>query len=289
MTRTYSSAELSFETGVPTDRVSRLVGLGILHPDTPETFAYGEVFRVKIVAALLAAGFTEKQIEAAFATGSFSLDHFDRYEFGETGERSALTFDEFGSGLGEGASDLRPAIYQVFGLPYPEPSAHLPLAEESLLEDFFRIWRTRGDDDTVLPAARLVGEGTRLWTMGWPELFSEAIAAPARERWLRREIDQYPSEMIDAGVALARLLPRLALWLMDRFFEELVTSGIVANFEEVLASRGLAARVADVARPGQILVTEAVVHIADGARFEPVDAFRLEGLANPVPLFEVVT
>jgi hypothetical protein len=35
------------------------------------------------------------------------------------------------------------------------------------------------------------------------------------------------------------LLPRLVQWLIQRYIEQTVTSGIADNFEEVLASRGL--------------------------------------------------
>ncbi|MGH8915926.1 MAG: adenylate/guanylate cyclase domain-containing protein [Acidimicrobiia bacterium] len=400
MTRAYSSAELASEAGVTPDLVAWLVSLDVIDPATPEAFTYGDVFRAKIVGALLAAGFTKQQVEASFSTGGLSLSHLDRYEFGEAGERSARTFDQFGDGLVDEAAGILPAVYQAFGLPPPAPSTHLPLAEEGVLEEFLRVWHTGGDGETALRAARLAGEGTRLAAMGWPELFADEIAAPARDRWLHREIDEYPSDVIDAGSALARLLPRLVLWLMDRFLEQLVTAGIVANFENVLASRGLApppepadpavvfvdiagytrateelgddaaarmatglqrqaeavaadrggrvvkmlgdgallhfpnpaagvgaalelmsaidtelgvqahagvhvgrvierdrdlygrtvnlaARVAAVAPPGQVLVTEAVVKAVDGPTYEPVDTFHLKGIADPVPLFEV--
>jgi class 3 adenylate cyclase len=75
--------------------------------------------------------------------------------------------------------------------------------------------------------------------VGWSELLYEQIAGPARERWLRKEVEDYPSEAADAVARLFSLLPRLVDWLIQRHIERIVTSGIADNFEQVLASRGL--------------------------------------------------
>jgi len=49
----------------------------------------------------------------------------------------------------------------------------------------------------------------------------------------------------------------------------------------------LASRIADVAQPGEVLATDAVVDAADdGAyRFEPLEEAHLKGIPEPVPLF----
>ena len=75
--------------------------------------------------------------------------------------------------------------------------------------------------------------------MGWADLLYEQMAGPARERWLRREVDEYPREVTEAVASLFALLPRLTRWLIQRYIEQIVTAGIAENFEELLASRGL--------------------------------------------------
>src|SRR5439155_19190593 len=111
--------------------------------------------------------------------------------------------------------------------------------EEALLREFFEAWTLAGDDDAKLRAARLVGEGTRMAVAGWGDLLYERLAGPARERWLRKEVEEYPREVADAVAGAFALIPRLVRWLIQRYIEQTVTSGIADSFEEVLASRGL--------------------------------------------------
>ena len=75
---------------------------------------------------------------------------------------------------------------------------------------------------------------------GWADLMYEQVAGPARERWLRGEVAEYPREAVDAIARVFGLIPDLMQWLVQRLIEQTVTSGIADNFEEVLASRGLA-------------------------------------------------
>ena len=239
MARTLSSTELCSETGASLERVEWLTRIGILEPRTPETYTYGDVFRVKMIASLLAAGFSHEQVEAAVAGAGLNLRHVDRYVFREPGQRSGQTFAEFAARLGTDALRLLPAIYQLLGLTPPDPDSHLTVDEEALLREFLQVWSLASDDDTPLRAARLLGDGTRTATVGWADLLYEQIAGPARERWLRKEVEEYPSEVADAAAGQFTLLPRLIQWLIQRYIEQTVTSGIADNFEEVLASRGL--------------------------------------------------
>jgi adenylate cyclase len=237
--RTLTSTELSSETGASRERVEWLTRIGILQPRTPGTYTYGDVFRVKMIASLLAAGFTPEQVEAAVAGAGLNLQHVDRYVFREPGERSEQRFSEFAAGLGFDARRLLPAVYQLLGLTPPDPASHLTMDEEALLREFLQVWSLANDEDTPLRAARLLGDGTRTATVGWTDLLYEQIAGPARERWLRQEVDEYPSEVTDAVARLFTLLPPLVNWLSQRYIEQTVTSGIADDFEEVLASRGL--------------------------------------------------
>jgi len=90
----------------------------------------------------------------------------------------------------------------LFDAATPEPGAHLPVDEERLVRELFGIWRLGRDRDAVLRAARLAGEGTRMATNGWGALLAEQIAGPAQERWLRREVDEYPREAVDAATRM---------------------------------------------------------------------------------------
>jgi len=238
--RTLSAEELSNEASVPIDRIEWLVRIGIIKPRAPGRFGAGDLFRARMITALLDAGFSQEQIEWAVDEGNLNLDHVDRYMLVDLAHRSRSSFAEFTSEIAASPS-LLAAVYQVLGLPEPDPSSGIDLQEEALLEQFLRAWRLAPDDETVIRAARLLGEGTRLAVTGSMELFRDQIAAPAQERFFKERLERFPPDVSRTSTLLIRLLPRMMTWLTQRYFEQVLVAGIVSGFESILASRGLAA------------------------------------------------
>jgi adenylate cyclase len=236
--RTFSTEELAGEADVSPDRIEWLVGIGILKPREPGTFRFGDVFRVKMVSALLEGGFTSEQVEWAVSEGHLNLDRVDEYQVVEPGPRSNRTFAEFMASAGPRAS-LLPAVYAALGLPEPDPSAPIRTDDEERLQRFLEGWDSAESDETLLRAARLIAEGTRMATQGWGDLFDEQVAGPARERLYRGEIERFPDEVREAFSTLLHLQPRMMEWLIQRYNEQRSVSGIVEGFEEFFASRGL--------------------------------------------------
>jgi adenylate cyclase len=236
--RTFSTEELAGEADVLPDRIEWLVGIGILKPREPGTFRFGDVFRVKMVSALLEGGFTSKQVEWAVSEGHLNLDRVDEYQVVEPGPRSNRTFAEFMASAGPRVS-LLPAVYAALGLPEPDPSAPIRTDDEERLQRFLEGWDSAESDETLLRAARLIAEGTRMATQGWGDLFDEQVAGPARERLYRGEIERFPDEVREAFSTLLHLQPRMMEWLIQRYNEQRSVSGIVEGFEEFFASRGL--------------------------------------------------
>jgi adenylate cyclase len=235
---TFTAEELASEAGVSVDRIGWMVHLGILNPREPGPFRFGDVFRVKLVAALLEGGFTPEQVEWAVAEGHLDLDRVDDYQLVEPGPRSTRTFAEFMDSLGPRAM-LLPAVYAAMGLPSPDPSSRLPVDEEERLRLFLDGWRLAPSDEALIRAARLIAEGTRLTARGWDELMYEQVTRPVRERLYRGELEQFPDEVRVAYSTLVRLQPRMVEWLVQRYNEQRSTEGIVNGFEEFFASRGL--------------------------------------------------
>ncbi|MGH2653129.1 MAG: adenylate/guanylate cyclase domain-containing protein [Actinomycetota bacterium] len=238
MARTFSAAELADETGVPADRIEWLVGIGVLRPGDEGAFRFGDVFRVKLVAALLGGGFTSEQVEWAVSEGHLNLDRVDEYQIVEPGPRSTRTFAEFMAALGPSAS-LLPAVYAALGLPPPDPSAPLHTDEEERLQRFLEGWGRTRSDEALIRAARLIAEGTRLATLGWAELMDEQVAGPVRERLYRGEIDRFPEDVRQTFSVLLHLQPPMMEWLIQRYNEQRSAAVIVEGFEEFFASRGL--------------------------------------------------
>jgi len=234
--RTFSAEEIAAEAGVPQDRLAWIVSIGIVKPGQPGEFRFGDVFRVKLVSALLDAGLSEALLEQAVAAGWLNLDHVDAYLPLEPAHRSGRTFTEFVASAGPAASHL-PALYEVLGLPRPDPTAPIHVNEEAMLVRFLEGWRLASDDDVLLRAARLLGGGTRVVASGWAELLDEQMGGPAQERMFSGEIDRFPQDVALAVATLVSLAPEMFTWLSNRYIEQRFVAGIVEGVERFLATR----------------------------------------------------
>lgn len=220
------------------DLVEWLAGIGVLEPREPGTFRIADVSRVKLVAALLEGGFTSELIERAVSEGHLDLGRMDDYQVLEPGPRSERTFAEFMATAGPRAS-LLPAVYAVLGLPEPDPSSPIHTDEEERLLRFLEGWGSAQSEETLIRAARLIAEGTRMVTLGWSDLIDEQVAGPAVERLHRGEIERFPDDVREAFSTVLRLQPRMMKWLIQRYSEQRIVAGIVEGLEEFFASRGL--------------------------------------------------
>jgi adenylate cyclase len=253
MTRTFSAGELAREAGVPLETIDWLTGIGILRSRQPEAFRFADVFRVKMVAALLEGGFTSEQVEWAVAEGHLNLDRVDEYLPLEPGPRSEQTFAEFMSRAGPRAA-LLPTVYVAMGLPEPDPSSRIHADEEERLRRFLEGWSLAASDETLIRAARLIAEGTRVATMGWGELLDEQVVRPAQERLYRGEIERFPEEVRRAFTTLVRLQPLMMKWLMERYLEQRIVGSIAEGFEQFFASRNLGPPPGPTAPPAVVFV-----------------------------------
>lgn len=251
--RTYGAAELADATGISEDEVAWLAAIGVFRPAAPGRFSPGDVFRGKMIGAILEAGFTRDQIGWAVGQGSLNLDHVDNYVVEDPAPPSTRTFAEFAESLGSAAGSL-PALYQALGLPEPDPTTSIDLREEALWEAFFAAWRLAPDTETPFRAARLMGEGTRLTTVGWPKLLEEQIAGPARDRFLQDDSQGFPPEVVAAAATMIRLLPAMMTWLAQRYVQQVMVGGIVDGFEAILAGHGMAPQPGPAAPPAVVFV-----------------------------------
>jgi adenylate cyclase len=239
VSRSYSAAEIAAEAACAEDRVRWLTEIGLLTPDERGRFTFGAVLAVKMVSALMDSGTSAETIEHAAAEGLLSFQRTDEYLPYEPGPRSDRTFSEFQARAGPRA-DLLPAVYEVLGLPKPDPSAPIHTDEEAMFERFLEGWRLAPDEDSLIRAARLMAQGTRAALLGWAELLDEQVAAPVRARLLRGELDEFPDDVRVAFTQVIGLAPEMFVWLAARYLEHRSVTGIVDGFERFLASRGLA-------------------------------------------------
>ena len=216
-----------------------MTSIGLISPDEAGRYTLGAVLAVKMASALLEAGVPAGSIECAATEGLLSFRRTDEYLPYEPGPRSGRTFAEFQASAGPRA-ELLPAVYEVLGLPTPDPSAPIHLDEEALFEGFLDAWAMTPDEDSLIRAGRLMAQGTRAAMLGWMDLQDEQLAEPARERLLRGELEEFPDDVRVAFIKATRLAPEMFTWLSARYLEHRSVSGIVEGFERFLASRGLA-------------------------------------------------
>jgi adenylate cyclase len=250
----YSAAEVAVEAACPEGRVRWMTGLGLINPDEKGRFTFGDVLAVKMVSALLETGVPAESIERAATEGILKFERTDEYLPYQPGPRSQRTFAAFQAGAGPRA-ELLPAVYEILGLPKPDPSAPIHVDEEALFERFLDAWALTPDEDALLRATRLMALGTRTAMLGWMDLQDEQLAAPAREQLLRHELDEFPDDVRVAFTKVTRLAPEMFKWLSARYLEHRSVSGIVDGFERFLATRGLAP-IPDPPRPPAIVFAD---------------------------------
>jgi class 3 adenylate cyclase len=216
-----------------------MADLGLIAPDENGRFTFGAVLAVKMASALLETGVPAESIERAATEGMLKFQRTDEYIPYRPGPRSERTFSEFQAAAGPRA-ELLPAVYEVLGLPKPDPSAPLHVDEEQLFERFLQAWELPPDDESLLRAARLIAQGTRTIFLGWMEIMDEQLAEPARERLMSGELEEFPDDVRVAFTKVTRVAPDMCTWLGARYLEHRSISGIVDGFERFLATRGLA-------------------------------------------------
>jgi hypothetical protein len=238
MARTYSAKEIAADARVTpesahVDHVDWTARAG-----RTRGFTFGAVFAVRLVSALLDAGPPEAIIERAIAEGWLNFDGIDDRIPDDPGPRSSRTFAEFQAVAGPRAS-LLPAVYEVMGLPGPDPSVPIHRDEETMFQGFLAGWQAADDD---LPAA-----GRPADRRGHPR------REPGMERALRRA-DRRAGPGTDAsgrdqpvpsrGEGHVRSVgpsgPQMFMWLSTRYLEQRATVAIVDGFERFLPSRNLA-------------------------------------------------
>ena len=251
--RTYSAAEIAGEAGCLEERVRWLIDIGLLAPDADGRFSFGAVLTAKMVSALLESGLSAETLERAVADGFLSIQRTDEYLPYRPGPRSERTFAEFQADAGPGAEHL-PAVYEVLGLPQPDPASPIHVDEEAMFERFLEVWRRAPDEDAPIRAARLMAQGARAAMLGWADLVDEQIAEPVRARLYRGELQEFPDDVRVAFMRVTNLVPEMFTWLSSRYLEHRSVNGIVEGFERFLATRGLTPPPAPQAPPAIVFV-----------------------------------
>jgi len=234
MPRALSLEQLAEESDSEPELLRRLVGIGVLRPGSHGRFIAGDIIRVEAARSFLDAGLSFDDIAAALDSGLFTFEFLDRFH-PEPAPRSGHTLAHLAALLGvEG--DVMTSVYLAMGLPDPTPDHLLRTDEEAILADFVATWGV--EPETLLRAARLIGEPARVVSEGWARLFVEKISEP-----LTASADRPMDDRI-AVIALTtekatRLAPEMLHWLLQRHMRQAIDQVNIEGFEQTMAEHGL--------------------------------------------------
>lgn len=239
-----SLQDLARRSGASPDRIAELTRIGVIQPDPAGRFVSADVQRVRIVAAYEAAGIELSELAHAISERRMSFEYADRI-YPDASPESRLTIEDLSAHLGR-SGELLPDLYLALGLPMPGHGRPMTADAVRLLPEFLDAWSAGGGSaDTVIRAARTVGDAARRASEGWVELFLGSVAPPP-EVLDASSLDELGSRLFDPAIRVARLLEPFMTWLLRQHLERALDAANVEAMERILEARGLRPpRVAD--------------------------------------------
>jgi adenylate cyclase len=207
------------------------------------------VQRVRIVAAFEAGGIELERMADAIAERRMSFEYADRI-YPEASPLSGRTLADLATRLGM-STELLGDLFLALGQPRPTADRPLTEADEQLLPAFLEAWAAPGaSPETLLRAARLVGDATRRVAEGWTGLFMETMVPPdeeVAEMW----VDQLHPSWFAPAIRVAQLLEPATVWSLRRHMERALDAANIEATERALEARGL--------RPSRVVDPPAIV------------------------------
>jgi adenylate cyclase len=230
-----TAAELAGLVGDTVERVEELTTRGVLAPDHEGRYGPGDAHRIRVVDGFEAAGVPLEVLVRAQEAGIISVAYYDELH-APPGPRSARSYEEFQGSLGT-RGNLLPAMFGAFGIAEPEPTTHVSLGDEAVVEELATLVEATGQVDLGLRVLRQFGEATRRASAASLEVYAEFTermgpdfaGVPSREVY-EREFQPWAQ--------LARTLPALAEWLTRHHISRSIDDYSIQATEGVLERSG---------------------------------------------------
>lgn len=214
--------------------IQALVTLGLLTPLPDGRLRRRDAHQARIATAFLAAGVPIEALMDATARGRIEFESYHELH-PDPGVPSPRTYATFRHDLGAPAEGLS-AVFAALGLAEPRDKAHLTLDEEALLSTWIGLLDGLADRDLAIRLLRLLGESARRSAEASLDVY---IAAAMR---LGHDPTSVPVETYSALVArwaaVARELPGLSGWLLERHLRRAIDGFSVETTEQILAAEG---------------------------------------------------
>jgi class 3 adenylate cyclase len=236
----HSRQEVAGKAGVDPSYVDRLVQLGILEPESGDSFSPGDVRRARWVQSLERAGVPLEGMAVAVRDGALSFSYLDATAFDRFAGLSSSTFRELSERTGV-PLDLLQVVREALGFAEPRPEDHV-----------------REDELAVMPAIELqLASGIR------PEVIKRLLRAygdslrrivETETDWYRTEVEQplleegmTEAEMLaaqaDIGSRMAPLMEQALVAIYHGHQEHAWSQSAVEDVEAALERAGLYRRV----------------------------------------------
>ncbi len=227
--------ELADLVGDPVERVRELTERGVIQPDDAGRYAPGDAHRIRVIDLFEAAGVPLDVLVQAQAAGVISVDYYDQLH-GALGPPSTRTYEAFKDDLGP-RGHLLPAIFAAFGIAEPDPTSHLSVEDEAVIEDWAALIDATGQTDLTLGVLRQFGESGRRASVAALEAYAQVTEQ------MGPEFAGVPSQEVYERVFLpwakaARSLPALAEWLTRHHMTRAIDDFSIRGTEQVLAESG---------------------------------------------------
>ena len=230
-----TTIELADLAGDPVERVEDLTARGVLTPDADGRYAPGDAHRIRVVDGFEAAGVPLDVLVRAQEAGVISVAYYDELH-AAPGRPSPRSYQAFQASLGD-RGRLLSSMYGAFGIAEPDPTTHVSLEDEAVLDTWASLLDTTGETDLTLQILRQFGESTRRASVAALEAY-----ALATER-MGPEFAGVPSREVYDRVFLpwaraARTLPALAEWLTRHHLSRAIDDYSIQGTEQLLADSG---------------------------------------------------
>ena len=227
--------ELADLVGDPVERVQDLTSRGVIQPDVAGLYAPGDAHRIRVIDLFEAAGVPLDVLVQAQAAGVISVDYYDQLHV-ELGPPSTRRYKAFKGALGP-RGHLLPAMFAAFGIAEPDPTSHLSVDDEALIEEWAALIDSTGQTDLTLGILRQFGESGRRASVAALEAYAQVTEQ------MGPEFAGVPSQEVYDRVFLpwakaARNLPALAEWLTRHHMTRAIDDYSIRGTEQVLAESG---------------------------------------------------
>src|SRR2546426_616882 len=312
----HSRREVAQRAGVEPEYVDRLVELGILRPGPGDAFSQGDVLRARWVHGLEEAGVPLNGMAAAVRDGTLSFTFLDAAAFDRFTEVSSTTFLELSTRTGV-PLDLLKVIREAVGFAEPQPEDHVredelavvPAIELQLSTGLRSImigrW-LRVCADSLRRITETETDWYRAEVMAhFTEERGDEAAAEVAERLaalVRRssqEHDGEPVKWLGDGVMFYFADPGHGVLAALQMVEGVVMEGLPPAHVGIHAGPvvfqegdyfgrtvNISARIAEYARPGEVLVSQEVVDAAEetAVTFTEIGPVELKGVSGTLRL-----